>query len=71
MNRSPSVEDLVLGHVLDDLRRGRGSGEGAASRLGTRKNVRPGRFCETLVDHAAGSRSSNASLVGVLAPRRS
>jgi len=24
MTRSPSVEDLVLGHVLDDRRRGRG-----------------------------------------------
>ena len=37
MIRSPSVEDLVLGHVLDDRRGGRGGGDGSSSRLGTRK----------------------------------
>ena len=44
MTLSPSVEDLVLGHVLDNRRRGRGGGEGAASRLATLEAVRDGRM---------------------------
>jgi hypothetical protein len=52
MTRSPSVEDLVLGHVLDDRRRGRGGGEGAASRLGTRKE----RQTRALLRNAGGPR---------------
>ncbi|MFM7444769.1 MAG: relaxase/mobilization nuclease domain-containing protein, partial [Tabrizicola sp.] len=52
MSRSPSVEDLVLGHVLDDRRRGRGGGEGAASRLGTRKE----RQTRALLRNAGGPR---------------
>ena len=52
MTHSPSVEDLVLGHVLDDRRRGRGGGEGAASRLGTRKE----RQARALLRNAGGPR---------------
>lgn len=35
-----SVEDLVLGHVLDGKRRGRGGGSGATGRLGSPKERR-------------------------------
>ncbi|OZA13240.1 MAG: hypothetical protein B7Y02_06310 [Rhodobacterales bacterium 17-64-5] len=35
-----SVEDLVLGHVLDEKRRGRGGGSGATGRLGSLKDRR-------------------------------
>jgi hypothetical protein len=52
MTRSPSVEDLVLGHVLDDRRRGRGGGDGASSRLGTRKE----RQTRALLRNAGGPR---------------
>lgn len=52
MTRSPSVEDLVLGHVLDDRRRGRGGGDGSSSRLGTRKE----RQTRALLRNAGGPR---------------
>ncbi|MFN7599138.1 MAG: hypothetical protein ACK5PT_20870, partial [Cereibacter sp.] len=56
MTRSPSVEDLVLGHVLDDRRRGRGGGEGAASRLGKRKE----RQTRALLRNAGGPRGGQS-----------
>ncbi len=52
MTRSPSVEDLVLGHVLDDRRRGRGGGDGASSHLGSRKE----RQSRALLRNAGGPR---------------
>ena len=52
MTRSPAVEDLVLGHVLDDRRRGRGGGDGSSSRLGTRKQ----RQTRALLRNAGGPR---------------
>lgn len=52
MTRSPSIEDLVLGHVLDDRRRGRGGGDSASSRLGTRKE----RQTRALLRNAGGPR---------------
>ncbi len=61
MTRSPSVEDLVLGHVLDDRRRGRVVATAHRPVSARARNARPGRFCETLVGPVAGSRSSNAS----------
>jgi hypothetical protein len=52
MTRAPSVEDLVLGHVLDERRRGRGGGDGASSRLGSPKQ----RLTRALLRNAGGPR---------------
>jgi hypothetical protein len=50
MTGAPSVEDLVLGHVLDARRRGRGGG--AMGQLGTPKE----RQTRALLRNAGGPR---------------
>jgi hypothetical protein len=52
MTRAPSVEDIVLGHVLDECRRGRGVGDGASSRLGSPQQ----RLTRALLRNAGGPR---------------
>jgi len=71
MTRSPSVEDLVLGHVLETGVVGAAVVTARRPVSARARNVRPGRFCETLVGRVAGNRSSNASQAAVPERRRS
>ena len=60
-----SVEDLVLGHVLDGKRRGRSDGGGAEGRLGSPKE----RRSRALLRNAAAPRMTVSAFRPELARR--